>query len=380
MAALSRATPSGPVTLFLCGDVMTGRGIDQLLPHPGKPQLFESYVRDARDYVSLAEATSGRIPVPVDFEYIWGAALDELARVRPAVRLINLETAITRHETPWPHKGINYRMHPDNAPCLQAAGIHCCALANNHVLDWDYPGLAETCRVLDSLDIRHAGAGSDERSASRPAVIAMAHGCRLLVWSIGLPDSGIPRAWRAGPAEPGVWLMPEASADAAGVLGEQLRTGKRRGDIAVVSVHWGSNWGFEIPAGHRRVAHHLIDCGADVVHGHSSHHPRTMELYRGRPILYGCGDFINDYEGIGGHETFRPDLALMYFLRLLPGGRLQAFWITPLRRTRLTLKRATHADTLWLQELFARHRLPGTPGFRVDAKGSLHLRVGHPDC
>src|SRR5687768_14486749 len=84
--------------LFLCGDVMPGRGIDQILPHPSDPQLFEAYVRDARDYVALAERSAGKIPRKVSPAYVWGDALDELARRRPALRLVNLETSITTHD------------------------------------------------------------------------------------------------------------------------------------------------------------------------------------------------------------------------------------------------------------------------------------------
>ena len=80
------------VTLFLCGDVMTGRGIDQVLPHPSDPRLEEPYVRSARDYVALAEAAHGPIPKPVDFSYIWGTALETLQHVKPDTRIINLET------------------------------------------------------------------------------------------------------------------------------------------------------------------------------------------------------------------------------------------------------------------------------------------------
>ncbi len=64
------------ITVFMCGDVMTGRGIDQVLPQPCSPQIFEPYVRDARRYVELAEETNGLIPQPVDFSYIWGDAID----------------------------------------------------------------------------------------------------------------------------------------------------------------------------------------------------------------------------------------------------------------------------------------------------------------
>ena len=49
--------------LFLCGDVMTGRGIDQILPHPCDPVLHEDYTQSAIGYVQLAEAANGPIPV-----------------------------------------------------------------------------------------------------------------------------------------------------------------------------------------------------------------------------------------------------------------------------------------------------------------------------
>lgn len=87
-------------------------------------------------------------------------------------------------------------------------------------------------------------------------------------------------------------------------------------DLLIASVHWGGNWGYAVAATHRAFAHALIDGGFALVHGHSSHHPRGIELYRGHMVLYGCGDFINDYEGIGGYEDFRSDLTLMYLPRV----------------------------------------------------------------
>ena len=108
-------------TLFVAGDVMTGRGIDQVLPHPGDPRIYEPYSTSALDYVKLAERTSGPIPRGVDDTYIWGDAVAALDRAAPDLRIINLETAVTRRGTPWPGKGIQYRMHPDNIPCLTAA-------------------------------------------------------------------------------------------------------------------------------------------------------------------------------------------------------------------------------------------------------------------
>ena len=137
---------------------MTGRGLDQVLPRPAKPVLYEPYVRDAREYVEFAETAHGSIPRPVDFGYVWGDALEELERAGTDARIVNLETTITTAEEAYP-KGINYRMSPGNIGCISAARIDCCCLANNHILDWGYAGLEETLVTLDRAGISHAGAG-----------------------------------------------------------------------------------------------------------------------------------------------------------------------------------------------------------------------------
>lgn len=105
--AMRRLGDDAFITLFLCGDVMTGRGIDQVLPHPSDPILYEPYVRNAIAYVRLAEQTNGPIPTPLEFSYIWGDALAELERVAADVRIINLETSITERGQYW--KG---KVHP----------------------------------------------------------------------------------------------------------------------------------------------------------------------------------------------------------------------------------------------------------------------------
>ena len=97
---------SGPeLKVFVCGDVMTGRGIDQILRFPCSPELFESWVTDARDYVRLAERRNGPIHQPVAADYVWGSALDELNRFGPEIRIANLETSITTCNSPWPGPG-----------------------------------------------------------------------------------------------------------------------------------------------------------------------------------------------------------------------------------------------------------------------------------
>src|SRR4030067_384810 len=107
-----RAEKTERVTLFMCGDVMTGRGVDQILPHPSDPVIHEGYMKDARGYVEIAEKANGPIPKPVDPAYVWGDALNELERVAPDLRLINLETAVTQSDDYWEGKEVQSRMHP----------------------------------------------------------------------------------------------------------------------------------------------------------------------------------------------------------------------------------------------------------------------------
>jgi poly-gamma-glutamate synthesis protein (capsule biosynthesis protein) len=362
------------LTLFLCGDVMTGRGIDQVLPHPGDPRIYESYMTSARGYVQLAEEAHGPIPRPTDFPYIWGDALAELNRMRPDARIINLETAVTTAGDPWPGKGIQYRMHPANIPCLTAAGIDCCALANNHVLDWGYAGLGETLTSLEKARIKTAGAGLSAAQAQNPAILEIPGKGRVLVFAVGDASSGIPGEWGAREDSPGVDLLPDLSAETARRLAERIRSRKRPGDLAVVSIHWGGNWGYAIPPEQRIFAHRLIDAArVDAVHGHSSHHPKGIEIYQGKPILYGCGDFLNDYEGISGHEELRGDLALMYFLTVERGsGRLLRLEMTPLQIRRFQLHYAQPSDVRWLHQILEREseRL-GTGIKRIGEQGLL---------
>jgi poly-gamma-glutamate capsule biosynthesis protein CapA/YwtB (metallophosphatase superfamily) len=352
------------VTLFLCGDVMIGRGIDQVLPHPSDPRLYEPWVKSAVDYVKFAEQASGPIPRPVDASYVWGDALAELERVRPDARIVNLETSVTRSDDVWPEKGINYRMHPDHVSCLGAARIDCCSLANNHVLDWGHRGLLETLETLGRAGVKTAGAGRDLDEAERPAIIGLPTGQRVIVFACGTLSSGIPPAWAAAPNRPGVKLLPDLSDATAQELARCVAAHDRPGDIVVASIHWGTNWGYEVPPEQVHVAHRLVEAGADIVYGHSSHHPRPIEVFEGRLILYGCGDFLNDYEGIPGHEEYRGDLTLMYFPTLEAAtGQLVEMTLVPLQIRNFRLRRATLRDACWLGE-----RLSGISagiGFRV---------------
>jgi poly-gamma-glutamate capsule biosynthesis protein CapA/YwtB (metallophosphatase superfamily) len=367
------------VTLFACGDVMTGRGVDQILAHPGDPRLWEGQVRDARQYVALAESANGAIPRPADDSWPWGDALATLEEAAPDVRLVNLETSVTTSGDAAEDKEVLYRMAPGNVGCLSVARPDVCTLANNHVLDFGPAGLEETCDVLAASGLSTAGAGRDATEAARPTTVDLDGGGRLLVVSCGARSSGIPGHWAAGSDRPGVNLLPELSASTADAVAERIDRGRRPGDILVVSVHWGSNWGYDLPDDQVEFAHRLVDRGVDVVHGHSSHHVRPVEVYRDRLILHGCGDFIDDYEGIGGYAAYRDDLRLMFFAEIDPGtGTLVRLRIVPMQARQMRLHLATRDDAQYLADLLERIG-PGTRA-EVDRDRSIRLFPAALSC
>ncbi|GBF99365.1 hypothetical protein Rsub_12169 [Raphidocelis subcapitata] len=424
---MAQPKPPGTVRLLLTGDIMLGRGVDQILPHHVGPAIYEGWVKDARDYVALAEEANGPLPSQRGPDYPWGFALSDIAAMAPDAFVVNLETAMTTHPEPWPQKGINYRSHPANVATLKASGVDVAVLSNNHAVDWGFAGLEETLATLEGAGLRVAGAGRNASEAARPAVVPLgrrtaagggsdggggteaapaphaarqaapapapggeaaasegaaagagagaaagaAAAGRVLVWGLGHSSSGVPDAWAAGASSPGVALTDLSPADAARIAAA-VAAAKRPGDVAVVSLHWGSNWGFAVPREQRAFARALVDGGVDVVHGHSSHHARGFEVYRGRLITYGCGDLISDYEGISNAsvearyppESHRDDVGLLWYADVgVGGGALAGLTLTPTRLRHLRLEPPEPGDWDYIQSTMdreaCRHGLEG---------------------
>src|SRR5690606_40489693 len=115
----------------------------------------------------------------------------------------------------------------------------------------------------------------------------------------------------------------------------------------------------------------------DIVHGHSSHHPKPIEVYRGRLVLYGCGDFINDYEGIGGRDEFRDELRLMYVVSVERGtGTLDGLTMSPLRARKMRLEPAPPSDRAWLRDTL--NRISARFGDRKSTRlNSSHVKISY---
>ncbi len=241
------------------------------------------------------------------------------------------------------------------------------------MLDWGTNGLLETLGVLHSAGIKSVGAGTALTEAVTPA-IQPAGQRRVLVFAGGCTDSGIDPGWAATPQGPGVHLLRDLSSRTVDGIAQTVQSLRRDDDVVVYSMHWGGNWGYDVPEEYRTFAHALIDeAGVDLVFGHSSHHPKGIEVYRNKLILYGCGDLINDYEGISGYESFRPDLRVIYFPMLDHRGDLERLNMAVLEASGFALHRPAAEDVDWLADRLAEVSRESGVGIRSRGDHLLEL-------
>lgn len=290
------------------GDVMLGRLIDQLfktsVDEPSEAKIVRSFVENHPSLKSYGPASP------------WGSTLPLFHS--SDLNIINLETSVTTNARKWPDKVFNYRMHPANVNALKAANVDYTSLANNHTLDFSEKGLEDTVEALKRQRIHFAGAGSSREEAFRPAQLkvprdATAHEqSDVLVWSA----SDHPAEW----SKVGQFHLIDYTDKTKSRLKDIIvrsasdQQSDRR-PLKVFSVHWGPNYLWTPAQEIQSLAHFLIDeCGIDVIHGHSSHHIQGVEKYHGKLIIYGCGDFVDDYALVPG---YRNNLSAVWRLNLL---------------------------------------------------------------
>ena len=250
-----------PITLALTGDVMLGRLMNDVLQERGP-------------------------------RYPWGGTLPLLREAD--LTLMNLECVIATGGRPWDRwpKVFHFRSDPVALEALQEAGTDFVSLANNHVLDYEEEALLEMLGRLDAAGIAHAGAGRDRDEAARPALLE-AGGLRIavLAFTDNEPD------WAATEDRPGTNYLPASTARATlDRVRQGIAEARRQGaDLVLVSNHWGPNMRERPAASFRRFARAVLEAGADLYWGHSSHLFQGVEIYQGKPIFYDAGDFVDDY-------------------------------------------------------------------------------------
>ncbi|KXL43079.1 hypothetical protein M433DRAFT_5962 [Acidomyces richmondensis BFW] len=327
--------------LNFMGDVMLGRLIDQMFPqHVDEPKEKE-----------IAQNFLNRHPHLKNYgpETPWSNTLTLLHEAD--LNLINLETSATTHSIKWPDKVFNYRMHPANVSALQAANIHYAGLANNHTLDFGEPGLLETIRTIRSARIAFAGAGETHEESVRPAVLQLPRSgggtYDIHVWAA----SDHPHDW----AKISTFHLFDYSRSAYEHFKQVITApSSKHAALKIISVHWGPNYSWHPSEEIIDLAHYFIDeCGIDIVHGHSSHHCQGVEIYKGKLIIYGSGDFIDDY---AVNKIYRNDLGGIWMVHAAENGeggglRLKRLELYPTRIENFLVRRleGKERDSEWLR-------------------------------
>jgi poly-gamma-glutamate capsule biosynthesis protein CapA/YwtB (metallophosphatase superfamily) len=240
-------------------------------------------------------AVTGRYPEPSDYSETGvihqftaerrGGAGEVREYLQSAdLTLANFENPLIRNAV-W---------HPDAAtftgdlrllPILEQAGIDGVTLGNNHILDAGVPGLRETMVHLDDAGIAHAGAGMDLAEAREPMIFELG-GTKVGVLSY----QGVPYydwAWATETA-PGTAPLRRS------IMREDIERLRPGVDLIVVSPHWGKEYIATPEPWQVDFAHAAVDAGADIFVGGHAHWPKGIEVYRGKPIFYGVGNFLFD--------------------------------------------------------------------------------------
>jgi len=301
-------------------------------------------------------------------EYPWGNVLPLLLTADALV--LNLECVISDRGEPWPGKTFVFRSDLKNVAVLESARVTAVSLANNHVLDMGGDALGDCLNVLAERRIASAGAGLSLEAARRPALFQIGSvEAALIAFTDNEPG------WEARGATPGVFYAPVDPRDGRfRVLLDSIREAASLADLVIVSAHWGGNWGEKPPDSHRQAAHLFIDAGAHVIHGHSAHVLRGVEIYRNRPIFYSCGDFVDDY---AVDEIERNDQSCVFALEL-DDQRMSRLLLVPTVIRNLQAQLACGRDR---EAILARMRRLsdelGTTGLH-DVDDGLELRLPDP--
>lgn len=300
-------------------------------------------------------------------EFPWG---DTLPLLRQADVLVgNLEFVLADDGRPWPGKTFHFRADREAVSSLEAAGFAIVSVANNHVLDFGADAALDCLATLTERGIRFSGAGPDAAAARRPAIVRR-DGITIAMLAVtdNEPD------WEAGVDSPGVRYLPVDPDDARAreLLGDVARQ-REAADLVIVSAHWGGNWGVGVPRSHRRFARALVDAGADVVFGHSPHIVRGVEVHRGRPILYGTGDFVDDY---AVDPVERNDRSFVFVLRT-DGAAPVELRLHPTEIVGFQARRAGRYATEIAHEMARRCAALGTRTEWDDDDGCLVIPIRH---
>jgi poly-gamma-glutamate synthesis protein (capsule biosynthesis protein) len=199
--------------------------------------------------------------------------------------MVNCEGALSDHG-----RQVGLNKTPERfAIAMRDAGIGVVNLANNHTFDAEERGFLDTLRVLSLAGIGHVGGGMDLADARKPVIVAR-NGIKIGI--LGYTQfNNFGESVFAADGRPGIVPMdPFLIKEDIGKLRPQV-------DYVMVAIHWATSRSAEVSPLNRAFAHELIDAGADVILGHHPPHPKGIEVYHGKVILYAPSNVLRGHNG-----------------------------------------------------------------------------------
>lgn len=233
----------------------------------------------------------------------------DLADIAPAVRsadhvVANLEGAILTAsdlETVEGARMVSIHSSPDAIEIMRECNVSAATLANNHMYDFRVPA-EQTSRYLEEAGIASFGAGMNLDRARQPVRLGGAGGDSILVFGFGWDVIGCRPA-----ADDREGVNPFEPRNALEVIRRFRR--EDRESFVVFVFHWNFELELYPQPAHRQLAFDLIDEGVDAIVGLHSHLAQGAEMYRGKPVVYGLGNWFSPPRTVGTHHLAFPEIA-----------------------------------------------------------------------
>ena len=214
--------------------------------------------------------------------------------------LINFENAATTSGNAV--KGdVPLKCSPSYVPLAKANNRTIASLANNHAFDYGITGMTDTMNNLKNAGITPIGAGNTEDEA-HASISENIKGRTITV--LNYMDSN-------NFAEYSYNVMPYANGSSPGYSAydsedakNQITGARNNSDLILVYMHFGNEYSRSPNDNQIKIAHELIDYGADIVLGSHPHVPQGIEVYNGKPIFYSLGNFIFDQSNPNTHVAY----------------------------------------------------------------------------
>jgi poly-gamma-glutamate capsule biosynthesis protein CapA/YwtB (metallophosphatase superfamily) len=292
--------PATTWTLFAAGDLGLDRSYADVVKVQGKGMDYPFDGGTARIARLVCCSPFGwKVPTIVSTGHR-GAMRDLITSADLA--LANMEESAPTHFTFHRH-GTVFTGDPALIAGIARAGIDVASVASTHIGDGGNAGILQTMASLTRNGIVPFGAGRNLAAARKPAVFEMG-GVKVAI----LGYDGISSRYYGATAT----RIGDAPLKGAYVQADVAAARAAGAQVVIVFPHWGVEYTFGPTPGQQRLAHLMIDSGADLVIGNHPHWVQSVEVYKGKPIWYSLGNFTFDQswseptlEGVTLELTFR---------------------------------------------------------------------------